>query len=1391
MKNKLNKFLKSIIISIAFVFGISLFAVSGITATTFAATVGEWHYADQKKTQTAELSISSVPGSQTLYLYSNNNGIGSIADCFSYFNTNDEDDTESTATELIHHEKTTWTPSAVLPHNGQFSSVITLSNNIMLALYSGNISISAQAQTSSWKNGTNWGVQDKADYVKTSIFAYSAADNTNYVSNETANNAKEDYSLDSVALESSSLKDLLYNRIELVFKNTLNGVSRNYMKVKEPQVTFSTSDTTKPVISGFDNVSTAWVKERIIPVTFEDAESGIHKIEMQTNGGEWVEVANFVDCDTPTYTTSYTYDLVVTENNSAYKFRVTDNVGNVEEMTEAFVEEHIDTVAPEVAVSLPETFGSLKIDFASVVTASALSNDTFTYTLKDATENVISTGALADAVSLDVTTDGTYIIEVVGVDEAGNTFVWSGQTTVQRTVVSVNITDTYTYSTAGFNLEYAPSIEGDYEIVWTYLTEDESATVSKIENVGTYVVTYSIDAFEFVGSGKKTIYYDPKLVELGSIKTEYVYGEAFAYTLLDTQDANANLVVNFKLDGVASAFENVGTYEYEIVRTNTNYSLAETKGTATISPKVVTATISNTEAVYDKTAKALTVVLSEDLEYVCEYSVGGVSADEPINAGTYDAVITLKENNPNYAFEAVSTSLVIKKATLNVFANENQSKVYGEEDPTFTYTVYGLYPNDELVGELAREQGEGVGYYNITLNTLESANYNITFTSSVFSIEKRNLILIALSTGKTYGQDDPKFTFNSSIAKILDGDKEAFETANVFVREEGNNVGKYTISLNEEILNVSPFKNYRILSSSANFVISKATLKVEAHNVTAIYGNEEELEKTVTGLAYGDQLDIQLEREQGDVVGDYQITLKNDKFDNYVVEFVSGTYTIIAREIEVVAKDVTKVYGNNETLEFDVVNAVDSGVVLVSRQPGENVGEHNIDAYEVLNSNYVVVNFTPAKLYITKAEISVVVGDAEKVYGEADPTFIYQVSGLKFDDQIEFETIREAGENVGEYEISIAETELDNYIIADIETATLVVSKATPTIEIEDKNFIYSASPISYVAECEFELSYTYYFAGNEIDAPTNAGEYTVVAHFAGNDNYNAVSSNEANVVINKKFIPITLKKLTFLYTGKGQVPEYEIGIDTNVSVLTIFEGGSMPVEVGEYPFSMVSNDPNYYASTIGVLKIVEVLYVQDTQNSASVSSTSVSATNASVKILNNTGSSLLKKFNPLFDGRKCEAVYEFANAGAKTNGEVFSVRIKALDTENPVEIFAVSANGEMVKTAYTIVDGYYVFSLNSLSNQIMVTTTNNMMFYVRIATMVAIFFMTIIITKSVKRRNLNHFLKRNTTVKKFKKDELRENIGIVNERVEVADRISAESFMNVRKTKTKAKNGA
>ena len=1400
MKSKFNKFLKSIIVSVALVFGISLFAVANVGAKSHAFDASEYSpiskFSEQQSLQTTDLIIadiaSSGSSSKTISLYTSSDDSVN----FSYFVSDEVNYGASQLTitygadGIFHKVKS---PTSWHEQNAQFISVVQLSNNMVIAMDKGYVSVSASAYA--WSPDCGYvdsyiagKYYDYKDNITTQIYAYNT--NTQKSVGAKSNSVKtfgQSEGFHQLSYSASELANASNNRIAMTFKSDAQGGSSWYnsdlfaytsLKIVSPQITFSTTDTTRPTMSGFENVPTNWVQSRTIPLSFADAESGLFKIEMQKNDGEWVEIANFAE-----YTTAYDYDLLVEENNSYYKFKITDNVGNVYEMTEAFVEENIDTVAPSVEVSLAESFGVKQIDFSSVPVVSQLSADSFAYTLKDASNNVVSSGTLADAHSIAVDGDGEYTLEVSGIDEAGNTFAWSGTTTVARTQVVPNITGEYTYSLHGFELEYSVNVEGEYDIVWSYyLADGVTSADGNVGDVGTYVVKYSVDAFAFSGTGSKEIIIEPKVVELGTVSTSYIYGETFRYTLLDQEDAAANLVVTFSQNDAPATFENVGTYTYTFAVQNTNFAIAETVGEATISPKVVTATVSNQTAVYDKTAKFLTVVLSENLEFNCEYSLGGELVSGPTIVGDYQAVISLKEANPNYSFEEVTTTLSITPATLYVFADESQMKVYGETDPTLSYVVYGLCDGDAVSGTLSRETGENVGYYNITIGSLSADNYTISYTGSVFEIEKKALILIAQDSSKTYGEADPVFGFNQTVANILDADKSAFMQDNVMIRTAGESVGRYVISFNQELIAVAPFSNYKILSTTARFVVVKANLEIVANDVETPYGTAVELSYQANGVKFNDNLEIVLSRESGNTVGEYQISLQSGNFANYNVSFVGATYKIIPKAIQVVANNVSKVYGTGDELSCTVVGAIDENVVVVNRQTGEAVGTYAIDEYVLLNNNYTVESFEAGVMQITKAAVSVEILSASKVYGEVDPSFDAVVSGLVFDDVLSLSFVREAGENAGSYQIDLAETEFSNYEVAEITAANLVIKKATPVIVIGDADYVYNAKPIVYAAETGFEVSYQFYFAGSEIDAPTNAGEYSVVAYFAGNENYNEAYSNEANVVIDKKFIPITLKKLDFLYNGLGQVPEYEIGLDVNVSVITIFEGVKMPVEVGEYKFSMVSNDPNYYASTTGTLKIVEVLYVEDTNNSASVSSSSVSATNASISILNNTSSSLLTKFNPLFDGRKCVAVYEFANAGAKTNGEVFTVKIKAVDTENPVEIYAVSANGELVKTAYSLVDGYYVFSLNSLSNQIMVTTTNNMMFYARIVAVVTVLLTCIIFTKGVNRRRKNHFLKRNTSVKKYSHDEVHENIGIVNDRVDAVDRISPESFVNIKR---------
>src|SRR5690606_38232314 len=104
----------------------------------------------------------------------------------------------------------------------------------------------------------------------------------------------------------------------------------------------------------------------------------------------------------------------------------------------------------------------------------------------------------------------------------------------------------------------------------------------------------------------------------------------------------------------------------------------------------------------------------------------------------------------------------ITHATLTVTANENQSKVYGQTDPTFTYEANG-FANEEdeeiLSGTLARAPGETVGNYVINEGTLTAgANYTINYIGSDFEITPAAVIGIVF--------EDDSFVYDGTAKSL-------------------------------------------------------------------------------------------------------------------------------------------------------------------------------------------------------------------------------------------------------------------------------------------------------------------------------------------------------------------------------------------------------------------------------------------------------------------------------------------------------------------------------------------------------------------------------------------------------------------------------------------------
>ncbi|HEX4613311.1 MAG TPA: choice-of-anchor Q domain-containing protein [Urbifossiella sp.] len=103
----------------------------------------------------------------------------------------------------------------------------------------------------------------------------------------------------------------------------------------------------------------------------------------------------------------------------------------------------------------------------------------------------------------------------------------------------------------------------------------------------------------------------------------------------------------------------------------------------------------------------------------------------PVGATPYTVTYSYSAQDDFLAASDGTTTLAVTPRAITVTANSGQGKVYGNVDPTLTYTVggSGLVNGDTLPGALSRAAGENVGPYAVTQGSLNGGgNYTLTFT---------------------------------------------------------------------------------------------------------------------------------------------------------------------------------------------------------------------------------------------------------------------------------------------------------------------------------------------------------------------------------------------------------------------------------------------------------------------------------------------------------------------------------------------------------------------------------------------------------------------------------------------------------------------------------------
>jgi len=341
--------------------------------------------------------------------------------------------------------------------------------------------------------------------------------------------------------------------------------------------------------------------------------------------------------------------------------------------------------------------------------------------------------------------------------------------------------------------------------------------------------------------------------------------------------------------------------------------------------------------------------------------------DATANVGDYDvtasggATTTAPEA---YRFVYIPGVVTVTPRPITVTADAGQSKVYGDLDPTLTYSVTAgsLVFGQGFVGSLDRAAGETVagGPYAIGQGDLQvddgygGTNYAITYAGADFGITPRPITVTANNFTKTYG-DSMTFAGTEFTANGL---------------QNGESVGSVTLASAGAAEDAAAAPSYAITASSA------------------------------TGGTFDPA--------------------------NYTITYVNGYLAVIPAPLTITADTSSKVYGDPDpTLAYtasgwklsDTAGSVLSGDL--SRAAGENVGTYAIGQGNLAANGNYIISFTGADFGITPRALTVTADAQQKTELQPDPALTWQVTSgsLVNGDTLSGNPLRAPGEAAGEYAI--------------------------------------------------------------------------------------------------------------------------------------------------------------------------------------------------------------------------------------------------------------------------------------------------------------------------------------------------------------------------------------
>lgn len=552
-------------------------------------------------------------------------------------------------------------------------------------------------------------------------------------------------------------------------------------------------------------------------------------------------------------------------------------------------------------------------------------------------------------------------------------------------------------------------------------------------------------------------------------------------------------------------------------------------------------------------AKDFSIYYGDDLPEV-KFEVDYINLPENVLAFRLSEGKLLCESvDENFVVESCLGAVTILPRPITVICHGGY-KYYGDSDGQIYCQIsegslaFGDSLSKILVVE--REVGESVGEYDIKIKegSVDGEKYAVTLISEKFYVYPRKIAVAIDNVKAVYGETFD-LSANVIIGNLVSSD-DVESVIKLFVNEEDLSVGVYQIGY--EILS----DNYAVTVLDGNLTITAKKIAVNLPDREKVYGNEDNLTAVCTegSISFDDLLKIiRIDREVGETVGEYKITIKvideNYKVDINYSKNGFSVFTITPRKIEIainnltvdftegydkvinkITSTVTKgeaISGDNLEIGYKIIKngeVFDKELFEASSEVGiyEIVGSVKNENYEALvNSGYLTVDKKLIEVvgvktdYVYCGEVLLPFNRKTDIvngefYSEVDFIISYEI---KRDDGVYYAVDKML--SAGEYRVTVSVKEADKYkfVAGENFTYNCIVSKLDVSdnlsLTIENGYVIIGKNrPIARLFGFDAKLEEELFYGETNVSNVEKEGEYLLKITVKDDDLFGSIEVN-------------------------------------------------------------------------------------------------------------------------------------------------------------------------------------------------------------------------------------------------------------------------------------------